>query len=321
MSVYTFNTFDDPSASTGTTQAIGVNDTDQIVGYYNDASGRHGYLLSGGTYTTLDDPSATLQTQAYEINNSGQIVGDYVNNSGHHGFLLSGGTYTTLDDSLATAGTVAQNQQMSSAPRRRPKNILPGVFRIFGYLLLGRGEIFANNLPFACCEGDEPPVCGQNLGDLSALSPFRREWGPNWQMFFVLTVGWGHRWSQSSSRWAGSGCLVLCSAGGRPRSSLSNRLLIIVVPLLQLLGLVFRPGRSSWSASGRGQLFLWCDVDGIGPGGRFEYEDVVGAGCASLGPYVRAHVDADDDAILLYCIGCVAGELVERLGAIDAMFC
>jgi hypothetical protein len=76
MPVYIFNTFDDPSASTGTTQAIGVNDTDQIVGYYNNAIGRHGFLLSGGTYTTLDDPLATLETQALEINNSGQIVGD-----------------------------------------------------------------------------------------------------------------------------------------------------------------------------------------------------------------------------------------------------
>src|SRR5262249_39287255 len=108
MSVYTFNTFDDPSASTGTTHAIGLNDTDQIVGYYHDATGRHGYLLSGGTYTTLDDPLATSQTQALAINNSGQIVGDYVNNSGRHGFLLSGGTYTTLDVPGATGFTVAE---------------------------------------------------------------------------------------------------------------------------------------------------------------------------------------------------------------------
>jgi hypothetical protein len=56
MPIYSFNTFDDPSAFTGTTQAYGVNDTDQIVGQYRNASGLHGFLLSGSTFTTLDDP-------------------------------------------------------------------------------------------------------------------------------------------------------------------------------------------------------------------------------------------------------------------------
>jgi len=72
----------------------------------------HGFLRSSGpiftSYTTLDDPSATLVTQPFGINNAGQIVGDYtnpINNS--HGFLYSGGTYTTLDDPSATMGTGA----------------------------------------------------------------------------------------------------------------------------------------------------------------------------------------------------------------------
>jgi hypothetical protein len=55
MPVYTFTTFNDPLALPGTTQAFGVNDMDQIVGGY----GVHGYLLSGGTFTAIDDPSAT----------------------------------------------------------------------------------------------------------------------------------------------------------------------------------------------------------------------------------------------------------------------
>jgi probable HAF family extracellular repeat protein len=63
--------------------------------------------LSGGSYTTLDDPAATLGTFASGINGSGQIVGQYQNASGLHGFLLSGGTYTTLDDPAATRGTNA----------------------------------------------------------------------------------------------------------------------------------------------------------------------------------------------------------------------
>jgi probable HAF family extracellular repeat protein len=93
MPVYVFNTFNDPSAfARGVTDAVGVNDTDQIVGFFqgfvNGVSGVYGYLESGGTYTTLDDPLATLGTQAFGINNSGQIVGAYANASGTHGFLF-----------------------------------------------------------------------------------------------------------------------------------------------------------------------------------------------------------------------------------------
>jgi hypothetical protein len=57
MPVYAFTTFDDPSGSPGTTEAWGVNDMDQIVGSYLTATGSHGFLLSGGTYITLDEGS------------------------------------------------------------------------------------------------------------------------------------------------------------------------------------------------------------------------------------------------------------------------
>ena len=39
-----------------------------VVGSYSNASGGHGFLLSGGTYTTLDDPLATNGTTANGIN-------------------------------------------------------------------------------------------------------------------------------------------------------------------------------------------------------------------------------------------------------------
>lgn len=46
-----------------------------------------------------------------------------------------------------------------------PLNILAGIkmgrliiFGYSGYLLLGGGEYFSDYLPFAFCEGDEPPV-------------------------------------------------------------------------------------------------------------------------------------------------------------------
>ena len=46
MTVYTYNSFNEPVAFTGTTQAYGINDPNEIVGPYQDAadverSGRH----------------------------------------------------------------------------------------------------------------------------------------------------------------------------------------------------------------------------------------------------------------------------------------
>ncbi len=71
-----------------------INDAGQIVGSY----GRQGFLLSGGSYTTLDVPGSS-GTSATGINDAGQIVGYYDVDGAYnsHGFLLSGGSYTTLD--------------------------------------------------------------------------------------------------------------------------------------------------------------------------------------------------------------------------------
>src|SRR5262249_35975993 len=100
----TYTTLDDPLASQnpgGGTIASGINGTGEIVGSYATGGGMivltaHGFLLSGGTYTTIEDPLATNGGIAFGINASGQIVGFYSNATGH-GFLLSGGTYTTID--------------------------------------------------------------------------------------------------------------------------------------------------------------------------------------------------------------------------------
>src|SRR5262249_31616543 len=68
------------------------------------------YLLSGGIYSTLDDPLAIGGgTTARGVNNAGQIVGSYTDGSGTHGFLRSGGIYTTLDHPFATNGTLGNS--------------------------------------------------------------------------------------------------------------------------------------------------------------------------------------------------------------------
>src|SRR5438445_424812 len=133
MTVYTSTAFDGPSTHVGDIEARGINDTDQIVGWYRDKDGRdHGYIFdansgtyttlddplheylynpNGGTYTTLDDPLAAngfdnpfaaSGTVAEGINAAGQIVGYYADsNDDYHGFLYNGGIYTTLDDPQA----------------------------------------------------------------------------------------------------------------------------------------------------------------------------------------------------------------------------
>jgi probable HAF family extracellular repeat protein len=84
----------------GSTQAraYGVNDHNQVVGWYIDASSvTHGFMFSGGTYTTIDPPGATL-TNAWSINNAGEIVGAYTDSSGvFHGFIDNAGTFTTFN--------------------------------------------------------------------------------------------------------------------------------------------------------------------------------------------------------------------------------
>jgi probable HAF family extracellular repeat protein len=111
----TYTALDDPLAFPGSfqgTNAQGINDSGQIVGFFINGSGYHGFLLGGDTYTSLDDPLATQGTFASGINDAGQIVGYYKNATGFHGFLFDPNSgifppYFTLNDPLATDGTWA----------------------------------------------------------------------------------------------------------------------------------------------------------------------------------------------------------------------
>src|SRR5260221_8574541 len=99
MPVYTYATFDDPLNTSGDgTLASGINDTGQIVGTYADASGVHGFLLSGGSYTTPDAPLAPQYTITQGINGAGPIVGIYFSKHFRHAapdsFLYNTGAYT-----------------------------------------------------------------------------------------------------------------------------------------------------------------------------------------------------------------------------------
>ena len=75
----------------------GVNNSGEIVGYWEDASGNiHGYLYHNGVYTSLDYPGAA-STEAVGINNSGIISGWYVTTDDvPQGFTYSDGTFTSF---------------------------------------------------------------------------------------------------------------------------------------------------------------------------------------------------------------------------------
>jgi|SRR5579871_3178252 len=75
-----------PGITTTAVAGRGMNDAGDIVGWYEDSAGvQHGFLLSGGVATTIDDPGGTTNLEG--INNNGEISGLYTDSSGNrHGF-------------------------------------------------------------------------------------------------------------------------------------------------------------------------------------------------------------------------------------------
>lgn len=134
---YNYTTIDFPNATE--TAAGGINNSGEIVGGYVAMGVRHGFLLSGGMFSTIDDPNATPGSGAgtgsenHGINNLAQIVGAYDLNSlegnhlfeGLHGFLDSGGTFTTLDYPAAGVSN-------TTAVKINDPGATVGVYRIMG---------------------------------------------------------------------------------------------------------------------------------------------------------------------------------------------
>jgi len=73
------------------TDAWDINAAGEIVGEYQDQTANptiHGYLLTGGKYTSIDFPGAGL-TWAFGINDRGEVVGFYLDSAGgQHAFLF-----------------------------------------------------------------------------------------------------------------------------------------------------------------------------------------------------------------------------------------
>jgi probable HAF family extracellular repeat protein len=155
----TYTTIDFPGAIE--TGAAGINKLGQIVGGYVLADGsRHGFLYSGGIFTTVDDPLDPTSSEALGINDLGQIVGAFNLNSpegghvfeGAHAFVYSRGVFTTLDYPTSGVDHTTANKINNSA------NIV-GVYRMNGpgNGFLNVGSAFSTvNVPaaFGCCTHD-----------------------------------------------------------------------------------------------------------------------------------------------------------------------
>jgi probable HAF family extracellular repeat protein len=76
----------------------GINNSGQIIGYYQTSTNIFGFLDTGGNFSTLRYPNA-LSTHAFGINNYGQIVGNYLidNSSNIHGFIYDNGNFISAD--------------------------------------------------------------------------------------------------------------------------------------------------------------------------------------------------------------------------------
>jgi hypothetical protein len=92
-----YSFFTVPGATFGASVG-GLNDRDQISGYYVDGTGTpRGFVKNGPNYTTLDAPGAAY-TIGNGINNQGVVTGLYVNpGHSHHGFIWSKGQFITVD--------------------------------------------------------------------------------------------------------------------------------------------------------------------------------------------------------------------------------
>ena len=95
-----FEVYTIPGA-TGGAQATGINNSDDVCGFYIDKNGvNHGWLEIQGQLTILNYPDST-GTQALGLNNKGLVVGSWTDSSGNsHGFVytISTKTFESMDD-------------------------------------------------------------------------------------------------------------------------------------------------------------------------------------------------------------------------------
>jgi hypothetical protein len=88
-------------------QATGINNAGNAVGFYlPTADTSIGFLDTGGAISTID-PFGSTFTQALGINQAGEIVGFYVDGSGvQHGYIDMGGVFSSFDPAGSVNTTI-----------------------------------------------------------------------------------------------------------------------------------------------------------------------------------------------------------------------
>ena len=75
------------------TQALGINDSDEVVGVYQVGSGSnatHGFTWTKQHgFNTIDDPHGKGTTTINGVNGKGQLVGFYVDRKGNTDGMLA----------------------------------------------------------------------------------------------------------------------------------------------------------------------------------------------------------------------------------------
>jgi hypothetical protein len=96
-----------PAATLGA-QATGINNSQQVCGFYIDSNDiNHGFLLNFGLLTRLDPPGAVF-AQALGLNNKGQVVGVWMDAAENtHGFVCSTQNgFVTVDAPQGVGSTI-----------------------------------------------------------------------------------------------------------------------------------------------------------------------------------------------------------------------
>jgi len=107
---YAFFQHPDASPANGGTSAQGINDRNQVAGFFTDANlVNHGFVKDGDDFRTIDVTGAS-NTFVFDINDRGETAGYYSDQSGnYHGFVERNRKFTTVDFPNATATFIFGN--------------------------------------------------------------------------------------------------------------------------------------------------------------------------------------------------------------------
>jgi hypothetical protein len=110
-----------------TTNALAVNDNQEVVGSYSSGVVSNGFAWQNGKFTTINYPNSKYGTVLTGVNNSGVIVGNHISAEKNSGFIYENGGFKGIVYSGAkytTAGGINNNGLISGEVFINSTNIL-----------------------------------------------------------------------------------------------------------------------------------------------------------------------------------------------------